>query len=125
MRKTRTIVLILGLMLLGITSSLFAEASEKKTRRNATAVMRYAKIDGTVQSINLAGNQMVVKDAGNNFLTVPLNAQTKIDKQDESALTSQIQVGDRVTVRYDVLTKSAVRIDILQPLKTDVTDARE
>lgn len=122
MIKTRMVALMLNLMLLGVTTNLLAEASEKKTKRNATAVMRYAKIDGTVQSINLAGNQMVVKDVGNNFLTVPLNAQTKIDKQDEPALTSQIQVGDRVSVRYDVLIKSAIRIDILQPLKADARE---
>lgn len=125
MKRTRMIVLMLTVMLLGITSSLFAEASEKKSKRNATAVMRYAKIEGTVQSINLAGNQMVVKDAGNNFLTVPLSAQTKVDRKDEVEIVSQIQAGDRVSVRYDLLTKSAVRIDILQPLKTDVTDVRE
>lgn len=88
--------------------------------RKATAVMRFVKVMGTVQSVN--SSQMVITDSSNKSITIPLNTQTKVDKSDESALASQIQVGDRVSVRYDAATRTAVRIDILQPLNTEVKE---
>lgn len=70
------------------------------------------KATGTISRIDLASSSLVV-NTNDGFVTVKMDAATKITNNGMAAPAAELQVGDRVSFRYDAEFMTAQKLNIL------------
>lgn len=75
---------------------------------------RWAKITGSVESVDVASNRLQLKDKFGKVVDFTATAQTEVSRNKKHGVFSEMRPGDKVTMlRYDSATKEIKLIELV------------
>lgn len=80
-------------------------------RIEAESECEEAEVEGSITEVNVPGNTVSITDEDGNVVTLSVTANTQIERDDETALLSNLQVGDEAEAKYNPTTLVASSIE--------------